>query len=78
MIKWVNIKDAFPEDGQRVLTYYPNQIFGKLNLSMSVHTFYSNYGGMGAFFIGGENYPAGIDEYITHWAALPDGPEEYQ
>lgn len=74
MRKWIDVAEQLPEDRQRVLTYCPEDIFVHYNLTIDVHTYYADYAGSGAWFIGSQNYPVG--EGITHWAELPPGPGE--
>lgn len=72
-MKWINIEDQTPEDGQVVITY-----FGVLNNPIEISTYKDLRGtddeqfGRNMF----HNKNGWLTDDVTHWMPLPDPPED--
>jgi hypothetical protein len=60
--RWISVKERLPENGQRVLVYYRNQIGETCDITETRYV----AGGYIGFWGGG----------VTHWMPLPEPPEK--
>lgn len=72
-ITWIDVRDRLPEDRQRVLTWRP---LGHPKYRLKVHQYEEGYSGsLDRWWIGDPNYLVD-DQEISHWAVLPEGPDD--
>jgi len=71
MDEWIPVEERLPEDGQRVLTYWPEGYY-----PISLQTFYSagSYH-RDAWWLGDPQNHLVAEGNITHWMLLPKGPD---
>lgn len=89
-MKWININDSLPEDGQRVLAFLPNNVIylpGKTGETQYLPVIFLRFARdffgpnnpkrekFGPHFWLGEGQSNHYFDDVTHWMPVPKGPK---
>jgi len=71
MDEWIPVEERLPENGQRVLTYWPEGYY-----TLDIQQFYraGSYH-LDAWWLGGSQNHLVENGDITHWMPPPEGPQ---
>lgn len=65
-MKWINVNDRMPEDGEEVVVYYFHEGYGESYVGTAIWE--------QGFWNDCEKYD--WDEQVSHWCELPEPPKQ--